>query len=992
LENIHYEIMNLINIFFCLGFVATCQAADVIFGASSVLAHGKLDMIFLVDGSSSTGATSFAKAKQFMKLFVDKLSFGNDKSRIAVIQYSSNGVITEISFANSVAYNKDWIKNKIQNIPFRGGNKRTLEGLEAMKKEFGNHLRPLSLRGGVSRTGIILTDGKENEQPPAIAQAVDLMFMFDITGSMSGEINGVKAAALEMVNAVKREYPSAVFRTGFLGYRDTYDRVQFLPRAFDIDIVAFKNWMVSNVRASGGGDWPENVFGAMEQVMTRFEWEAPLTRILVHIADAPHRGNFRSTRGEQNTRKRAKILLDKLKCTTNIYSYLFVKTRSYSWGGLDHMLDAFKELSTGDCGSSSAAKNNWFTVSTASRSTIVTKIIDETKIAIKKVTYIDIARKLKEIDCDVIGVGISENADTEKLTEIVTSGGGKTKRVGSGGGGGGVIVPKAGEDLGDKITEALEKEIVKEIDMCSTNPCKNGGTCTSSGSTFKCACKSGSIGVFCDDNNECLTGNGGCSHICTNTPGSFTCSCRAGYTLSTDKKTCIDDDECSTRNGGCMHNCKNIAGSFECSCNGGYTLQGDKKSCVDINECNTAKGGCMHQCSNTLGSFQCSCNAGYELESDKKSCSDINECDSANGGCMHNCANNVGSYDCSCNVGYVLDSNNKMCNDVNECSSNNGGCMHTCDNYPGSYECLCNLGWAINADKKNCHRLCKKDGNIANPDDCESFLSCLHTKTPDEKVVKKNCTDGLHYNANRGVCDWPAEAGCQTKICKLGDLIPDPTDCRKFTVCENADGTGTSKTCPDGTHFSASLRVCDWPQNAGCLKDTCRDGYSLDEDGKTCNDIDECKFTNDCKHTCTNTDGSFKCSCKVGYTLDTDGKSCKLTTKKKSCKNHGELIQDKENCNGYYVCEHDNLTWMDCPSGLHFNDKIKVCDWPAQAGCQKSSCKLGETLPDPTDCRKYTVCENADGTGTSKTCPAGLHFNNKIKVCDWPAQANCIIP
>ena len=33
------------------------------------------------------------------------------------------------------------------------------------------------------------------------------------------------------------------------------------------------------------------------------------------------------------------------------------------------------------------------------------------------------------------------------------------------------------------------------------------------------------------DKNECLTGNGGCSHLCHNHPGSFSCSCYGGYNL-----------------------------------------------------------------------------------------------------------------------------------------------------------------------------------------------------------------------------------------------------------------------------------------------------------------------------------------------------------------------------------------------------------------------------------------------------------------------------
>ena len=39
-------------------------------------------------------------------------------------------------------------------------------------------------------------------------------------------------------------------------------------------------------------------------------------------------------------------------------------------------------------------------------------------------------------------------------------------------------------------------------------------------------------------------------------------------------------------------------------------------------------------------------------------------------------------------------------------------------------------------------------------------------------------------------------------------------------------------------------------------------------------DDDECTGVNNCKQTCTNTAGSYKCSCRPGYTLQPDGVSC----------------------------------------------------------------------------------------------------------------------
>ena len=47
--------------------------------------------------------------------------------RLAIIQYCSNGIITEMNFQDSTSHNLAWINAKIDAIPFRGGKKKTLE-------------------------------------------------------------------------------------------------------------------------------------------------------------------------------------------------------------------------------------------------------------------------------------------------------------------------------------------------------------------------------------------------------------------------------------------------------------------------------------------------------------------------------------------------------------------------------------------------------------------------------------------------------------------------------------------------------------------------------------------------------------------------------------------------------------------------------------------------------------------------------------------------
>lgn len=53
-----------------------------------------------------------------------------------------------------------------------------------------------------------------------------------------------------------------------------------------------------------------------------------------------------------------------------------------------------------------------------------------------------------------------------------------------------------------------------------------------------------------------------------------------------------------------------------------------------------------------------------------------------------------------------------------------------------------------------------------------------------------------------------------------------------------------------------------------------------------------------------------------------------------------------------------------------------------------SCASAGDGLyPDPSDCSKFFQC--AGGREYRKGCAAGLLFNPKSKVCDWPANVQC---
>ena len=72
-----------------------------------------------------------------------------------------------------------------------------------------------------------------------------------------------------------------------------------------------------------------------------------------------------------------------------------------------------------------------------------------------------------------------------------------------------------------------------ETDHCADAPCKNNGSCSDVGLSFKCSCMTGYTGDVCsDDVDECSTDQHQCSHgsTCENNIGSYSCLCSDTFT------------------------------------------------------------------------------------------------------------------------------------------------------------------------------------------------------------------------------------------------------------------------------------------------------------------------------------------------------------------------------------------------------------------------------------------------------------------------------
>lgn len=406
----------------------------------------------------------------------------------------------------------------------------------------------------------------------------------------------------------------------------------------------------------------------------------------------------------------------------------------------------------------------------------------------------------------------------------------------------------------DNIGSGIAYCNVDKDGLCCLMPnyCSKGATCKSDivgQQTYidylnafpRCQCLPGytgdgrTKGTGCQNVNECLTGEANCEQLCTDYSPGYACSCNQGYRLNArDMKTCIDINECEEGLHNCSHICVNKRGSFVCDCPAGYKLDKNHKDCIDIDECqeNSGLGPCEFGCRNLPGGFECQCPTGYRLDRQTQKCVDIDECAEGKNLCEgfgEVCSNTNGGFECKCGNGYQYDADNKTCKDIDECSLKTHDCSKdsVCVNRDGGFSCRClEKGFRFNEEKRVCEDI----------DECSNGES--------------NC-DQLCFNTLGGY-----RCGCY-KGFRLNITGPENKVETQSRVCVDIDECLESPELTGCSHGCINKR--------GGFQCTCPKGFQLRGDGKTCEDIDECRMPESpCESNrqfpcCLNTVGGFTC-------------------------------------------------------------------------------------------------------------------------------------
>jgi hypothetical protein len=134
------------------------------------------------------------------------------------------------------------------------------------------------------------------------AEEVDLVFVLDATGSMRSDIEGAKNAIRNIVKRVRITNPDLKLRVACVCYHDIGDSPQHVIQDITTDIGAFSTFLDNVAVSGGGGDWAEDIAGALK-LACGLPWSSA-TRLIFHIADMPCHGlKFHGVTGYRGRRR-----------------------------------------------------------------------------------------------------------------------------------------------------------------------------------------------------------------------------------------------------------------------------------------------------------------------------------------------------------------------------------------------------------------------------------------------------------------------------------------------------------------------------------------------------------------------------------------------------------------------------------------------------------------------------------------------------------------
>ncbi len=123
---------------------------------------------------------------------------------------------------------------------------------------------------------------------PPTKPRIEVCFVLDTTGSMSGLIEGAKEKIWSIANEMIAAKPTPELKLALVGYRDRGD--EYITKITDLtDDIDAIHARLMEFTANGGGDGPESVNQALHEAVTKITWskDRDVLKIVFLVGDAP---------------------------------------------------------------------------------------------------------------------------------------------------------------------------------------------------------------------------------------------------------------------------------------------------------------------------------------------------------------------------------------------------------------------------------------------------------------------------------------------------------------------------------------------------------------------------------------------------------------------------------------------------------------------------------------------------------------------------------
>ncbi|MCC7413301.1 MAG: VWA domain-containing protein [Gammaproteobacteria bacterium] len=122
---------------------------------------------------------------------------------------------------------------------------------------------------------------------------IEVVFVLDTTGSMSGLIHAAQEKIWSIATTMAQAQPAPQIRMGLVAYRDRGD--EYVTRVVDLsDDLDSVYATLMDLRADGGGDTPESVNAALDDAVNRVAWSADqgAYKVIFLVGDAPPHSDY----------------------------------------------------------------------------------------------------------------------------------------------------------------------------------------------------------------------------------------------------------------------------------------------------------------------------------------------------------------------------------------------------------------------------------------------------------------------------------------------------------------------------------------------------------------------------------------------------------------------------------------------------------------------------------------------------------------------------